>query len=260
MALRSLIPFILSLNYQSPGYLFLIIPLIALVWFLALRTVVHFDEHKKEKWYAQFLQRKLWLRGFVLITRTLAVILIVVSLASPYLITDVQIPGDKNVKILVDQSDSFSLFDQSAAKKLEENLKKLFPTSVSVIASGTESHLADEILSALSLGDNIFLVTDGNDNGERSLEDLGFYATALNASVHGINVVQVKDDASISLLGPSKTVSNVENNFYVVIDNPQQLSYTVVVTIDGVEVLREDAITKMQLFLIIFFMASRFFA
>ncbi len=235
-----------SLNYQYPLYLLLLIPLLLILWYVLFKTQVVFEDKKQEKEYAAFLTRRQWLRLSVLGVRTLAVMLLVLSLAAPYLITEVAIQGDKNVKLLVDESTSFSLFDQSVAKKVEETLKDLFPTSVKVIATGTESHLGDEILASMSQNDNIFLITDGNTNGGRTLADLGFYATVLNVSISAINVEMLKQDASITVLGPSKTVSNVENNFYVVIENPNQLSYTVVVTIDGEEVLREET-SQMQI-------------
>jgi len=36
--------------HSKTFFAFSILGLGSLVWFLALRTVVHFDEHKKEKW------------------------------------------------------------------------------------------------------------------------------------------------------------------------------------------------------------------
>ena len=240
MAIFDIIPLFFSLNYQSPLYFFLLIPLLIVLWYTTFKTLVIFEDKKQEKEYHILLTKRQWLRLFVLAARTLAVLLLVASLAAPYLITEVAVAGDKNVKLLVDQSKSFSLFDQSVATTVEENLKDLFPTSVKTIASGTESHLGDEILGSMSQNDNIFLITDGNTNGGRTLTDLGFYATVLNVTVNAINVLQLQKDASVTILGPSKTVSNVENNFYVVVENPSQLSYTVVVTIDGEEVLRED--------------------
>ena len=236
-----LIPFLLSLNFKSPSIFILLIPLLPLLWYLIFKRFVSFDSKIKEKEYEIFFNKKKLLRIFVLISRLAVITLLVTSLASPFVFTSVTIPGDKNVKILVDESLSFTLFDQSIRPKLEENLKKLYPTTVQVIASGTDSRLGDEILSSLSQNDNIFLFTDGQVNNGRGLSDLGFYAAALNASVNGINVNLVNQDASVYIVGPGKTVSNVENTYYAIVENPSSLPYTIVIKIDGVEILRAES-------------------
>ena len=97
MAIFDIIPLFFSLNYQSPLYFFLLIPLLIVLWYTTFKTLVIFEDKKQEKEYHILLTKRQWLRLFVLAARTLAVLLLVASLAAPYLITEVAVAGDKKL-------------------------------------------------------------------------------------------------------------------------------------------------------------------
>src|SRR3989344_3855455 len=85
---------------------------------------------------------KFWL----FFSRTLIIALIFAALASPITQKETIIQGDPFVKILLDNSSSFSLYDSAAAGRVGEKLKEGMHVESKKIGDVERSALGDEIL------------------------------------------------------------------------------------------------------------------
>ena len=80
------------------------------------------------------------------ILRLLLIIFLIIALATPYINKLELIKSSPRVKILVDNSSSYALFDKSEINILEDMLKKKVPTEIKIIADGLDSRIGDGIL------------------------------------------------------------------------------------------------------------------
>jgi|SRR3989344_1947613 len=213
--------------FERPLILLLAIPLILILFFFMRKDFMksYFDESNKS--------RKAKLRIFVFIMRSLIFILLLISLASPFLEDRETVKGDPEIKILIDNSTSMQLLDTSIVDELVSSLEDRIPTKTSYIAVGNESRLGDGILSSVNPGDNVLLISDGNNNAGVTLGDVILQANDLNISISAINLSSKYPDSSVSIHGTSKTGSKVQNNFVVVIRQSENKPVHLVVEIDG---------------------------
>src|SRR3989344_5009827 len=220
--------------FERPLILLLAIPLILILFFFMRKDFMksYFDESNKS--------RKAKLRIFVFIMRSLIFILLLISLASPFLEDRETVKGDPEIKILIDNSTSMQLLDTSIVDELVSSLEDRIPTKTSYIAVGNESRLGDGILSSVNPGDNVLLISDGNNNAGVTLGDVILQANDLNISISAINLSSKYPDSSVSIHGTSKTGSKVQNNFVVVIRQSENKPVHLVVEIDGSKILDKD--------------------
>jgi len=243
MGLIDIIKSLNQMNFKEPYLLVLIVIGTILLFYFMFNQLIKFNSKKQSKEYSEFTKNIKYLRWYVLLSRIIIVSLIVLALASPFIETRTTIAGDKQVKILIDESESFELFNSGLGDKLEQNLKGKFPVTKRVIASDKESMLGDNILSSIGTGENLFIISDGNVNKGRRLSDLVLYSLSVNSTINAINLekeMRDESDSSIVILGPKKTVSNVDNTYYVKISNPNKITNQIIVTVDGTEILNKN--------------------
>ena len=224
----------LSYNYfEQPFVILLAIPLIALMVWLLHRQFIKIKEDP------DVIKQKRLARKAMLITRSLIILFLCIALASPYIQHEKVIQGDPFIKLLVDNSTSMELFEE-VAPDLAKALERRLTVETKTIATKERSELADAILSNLEPGQNILLVSDGNNNFGANLGDVAFFATKLNATINAIVLKEKERDSGIMILGPSKTMTEVENTFTVVINHVGgQDPVHVIVTMDGQTLLDE---------------------
>ncbi len=223
------------INFDNPRYIALIIPAVILIIFFLKKEWIKFKNKKdEEEWHISKPQRKK-LSFFIGIIRSICIIIILIAAASPFISQQVTIEGDEKLTILADKSSSFEIFDTGVADRLKSQLDKYFPTNMNIIASGEKSGIGDGLLSAIKGNDNILLVSDGNVNTGRDLGDVGLYAVAVNSTINVIDLKPQKTDVSVQILGPRKTVADVDNRFSLKISNPSKVQYRVTLDIDGTQ-------------------------
>ena len=222
---------IFPFNLQYPYLLALYPILLLLLVFLMRRDFIRFKTEKEKKEYEESKKNK---RMLMLVSRSIIFLLLVVAIASPYTIHEKTVPGDASLKILADNSSSFDVFEKNIAEDLKNKLEGKIPVSLKYIASGERSSIGDGILNNIQGGDNIMVVSDGNNNYGRDLGDMIIFASMLNSTISTINIEPVKDDMGIIIEGPSEVIEGTENDFFVKvnkvgIDPTCRLS----VTVDG---------------------------
>ncbi len=198
-------------NMEYPWVLLLIIPLIPILFWLLRHEFVTMKEDPEVK-----LQKRR-VRRLLMFTRTILFILVLIALASPYVQHEKIIEGDPFIQLLVDNSTSMAVFED-VSQRLAVNLEKKLNTEVKVVGTGIVSNIGDAVLNNLEPHGSILLLSDGNVNSGSSLGDVALFATKLNATINAVRLNPVKNDASVQVFGPSKTLENAENAFVVMIN------------------------------------------
>lgn len=227
------------MRFLNPEYLFLL-PAIALILFFLMRR--QFVQLKQDSQVQKVKTRFRWL---VFLTRLTVFTLLLIALAGPFEEKATKLQGNLKLTILYDNSTSMTIFDQSHIPKLTEQLKKELPIQSRTIAQGLSSPLGDGILSALEQDSSVLLISDGNSNEGISLADLGVFAASMNSTVSAVILEPTRHDIGVAIFGPTKTVTDAENNFLVRVTHFGTKDYKMTITVDNVPVPDEELkITK----------------
>ncbi len=213
--------------FERPSAFLLLIPAILLLVYFFRKDFVKLHISRTDE------SRKKRLGIYIFISRIFVMLLLVVSIASPYVETTKTVKGDPNVKILFDNSTSMEIFDLGFVSNLKSGLERRVPVETHYIAYDKDSRLAENILANMRKDDNILLITDGNNNGGVELGDIILQANSVNASVNAINLAAENFDASVAILGPDKTTTNVENEFTVKIGKTDERNVRAIIKVDG---------------------------
>ncbi|MBW2968123.1 VWA domain-containing protein, partial [Candidatus Woesearchaeota archaeon] len=142
---------------------------------------------------------------------------------------------------------SMELFDTSFVESLKSDLEQYLPVKVAYISSPMESDIGDGILDNLEKDKNLLLISDGQATSGTALMDVLLFAASLNSSISAIGLEQTHYDTAVSVKGPSKTISEVENFYKVVIDKSAaadpSAAVRLVVGVDD-DVVFDDMISK----------------
>jgi len=222
------------MQFENPQVLLLIIPAL-----IALVAIVRKDFGKIKKIQARKrFQSKVKKRSYIILSRAVIFILLIVAMASPFSLQTVLRTGDPSVTLLIDNSTSMNILDTSGIATLESELKKSIPVLAKTFASGEISSIGNAIISSIDGDDNILLVSDGNSNSGRSLGDMLVLAASLNATINAIDLDVNQDDTAVVILGPRITTNAEDNEFDIVINqNGREKDYTLRVFVDNQEVL-----------------------
>ncbi len=198
-------------HMEYPWVLLLVIILIPLIIWLLRKQFIFLKEEPSVR------LQKLRVRRLMFFTRTFLVILILIAIASPYVQREKIIEGDPFIQLLVDNSTSMSVFED-ISESLAVKLEKKMNTEVKSVGTGIVSNIGDSVLSSLEPHSSILLLSDGNVNSGADLGDVALYASKLNATINAVDLKPVRNDASVQVFGPSKTLENSENSFAVLIN------------------------------------------
>lgn len=196
-----------SFVISNPEYFYLIIPLIIILSLILRRRFIREDQRlvvRKGKKRTIFLMKLLFF------------MLVLAAMSGPY-IEDKETQGNvTRLKVLIDGSKSMELYDTESVLSTIESVKKE-GISVNVIKLDLQesSSIGNSILNNLAPGENILLVSDGQNNFGPSLEDVSLFASTIDSKLFGVNLGLEEEDARIIIEGPSKVVSGVENEFLV---------------------------------------------
>jgi uncharacterized membrane protein len=219
--------------FEQPAVLLLIIPLVLLSLWLLRKEFIKLKEDP------DIVKQKKRARKVMALTRTIIITCLCIALASPYIQHEKIIEGDPFIKLLVDNSTSMNLFE-SVAPDLAVKLEKRLNVETKTLATGERSDLGDTILNNLEPAQSILLVTDGDSNFGSDLGDVALFAGKLNATINAIQLTPKENDVGVAILGPSKTMADVDNTFSIVINHVGKRDPVhVVVTLDGATLIDE---------------------
>lgn len=241
------------MRLQDPTILYAIVPIALLIIWILRKQFIKFKDKKAEELYQEKQQSGKFLRAYITVSRILIIAAILVAIAGPFTIKQTTTDGDTSVTILADNSTSFELFDGSIVKTLQEELGTELPTSIRYIAVDDNSAIGDGILQQIRGNDNVLLVTDGQVNAGKNLGEVILYSSSINSTINAVELTQVREDLSVEVFGPDKTVSEVDNSFLIRVRNPNGLEYKLDVTIDGVSVLSTTSTEETHIVNKVFF-------
>ncbi|MBI4017152.1 MAG: VWA domain-containing protein [Candidatus Aenigmarchaeota archaeon] len=221
---------------ERPELVLLIIPIVIVLWIVLQKDFIRLKEDP------EVVRQKRKLRALMFFTRSALFLLLLSALASPFSQTEKVVEGDPFITLLVDNSSSMSLFE-NIADSLRAKLEKKLNVEFKSVGSSERSDIGDGILANLQPQQSILLLADGNSNEGANLGDVALYASRINTTINAIHLKPVHDDAAVLVVGPSKTMEDVENTFYVRTHQVgQKKPVHVVVSVDGKPVI--DTITS----------------
>ena len=224
-----------------------IIPFTILLYFVIRKNFINFFDKSEQ---ISYQKEKKDQRLIFFIIRSSIFALLLIGIASPFLMETTTIKGNPRITILVDNSTSFNLFESGIEKELTSKLKGKIPVSVRRIATGDKSAIGDGILNNIERDENVLVITDGNNNDGKLLGDIMLLASSLNATVSTIDMEPIKSDVGIEVLGVSEAIRDTEEAFIVNVNNVgENTPYTLEVRFDD-EIVIAESDDKSRTFLL----------
>lgn len=181
----------MPITFQNP-YFLAIIPLSLI--FLFLISYKNFGK-------LHFFKKLLLIFEFSLF------VLLSIYLAQPYAEFESKALENQRIIVFEDNSDSMQVFD-----KPEFNRKKFEFVNIGKNAS---SNLFSNIISNLRENSTAILITDGFKTSGPDISDLLAVSENLNAELYYLNLTPSTKELSVTIEGPEKVLSGVDNNFSV---------------------------------------------
>lgn len=226
-------------NMKYPWVMIFFVIAAVAIWILIHRDFVKFRTKEDRE---NYLKERKRIRIYTAVLRGLALLLIGVAFASPFVMKDKVVQGDLSITILADNSTSFDLFNKTVAEWLKSSLDLTFPATLKYIAEGTKSDISGGILNSLKGNDNILLISDGQNNYGKDLRDMLLFAANLNSTISTLELEPIHDDTSIVIKGIDKAIRGTETTFFVkVMQAGNDKPYRVKVRIGQDEVINEEA-------------------
>ncbi|KKG07874.1 vWA domain-containing protein [Methanosarcina sp. 2.H.A.1B.4] len=201
----------MNVALESPEMLLLIIPVIVAGFYLLRKT-----KTKLVEW------------------RMLVALLLVLALAAPYTtVTQTISEEDPSLVFVQDQTASMGIFPEETGTGLYEALTANTPTTL-VQLTGDKTSLGDAVTQYSGLGNQIVLVTDGNNNAGKDLTEALRFAKDADTPVYLVQPDLETNDLSVEVLGDKTVVVNNQNEFEIVVRqaSEQSVSYFLEIFVD----------------------------
>lgn len=202
----------MNISLEHPEMLFLVIPVFIAGFYLLRKT-----KTKLVEW------------------RMLVAFLLVLALASPFtMVTQTINEKDPSLVLVQDQTPSMSLFPEEAGTELYKALVANTPTTL-VQLTGDKTSLGDTITQYSGSGNQIVLVSDGNNNAGKNLPEALEFAKETETPVYLVQPELQTNDLSVEMLGDKTVVVDNQNEFDIVVRQAsnQSVSYFLEVYVDG---------------------------
>lgn len=202
----------MNLSLEHPEMLFLIIPVLIGGFYLLRKT-----KTKLVEW------------------RMLVAFLLVLALASPFTtVTQTTNEKDPSLVMVQDKTSSMNLFPEEAGTELYKALVANTPTTL-VQLTGDKTSIGDTITQYAGSGNQIVLVSDGNNNAGKDLPEALEFAKETSTPVYLVQPELQTNDLSVEMQGDKTVVMDNQNEFDIVVRQAsnQNVSYLLEVSVDG---------------------------
>jgi uncharacterized membrane protein len=202
----------MNLSLGHPEMLFLIIPVLIGGFYLLRKT-----KTKLVEW------------------RMLVAFLLVLALASPFTtVTQTTNEKDPSLVMVQDKTSSMNLFPEEAGTELYKALVANTPTTL-VQLTGDKTSLGDTITQYAGSGNQIVLVSDGNNNAGKDLPEALEFAKETSTPVYLVQPELQTNDLSVEMQGDKTVVVDNQNEFDIVVRQAsnQSVKYLLEVSVDG---------------------------
>ena len=143
------------------------------------------------------------------------IFIILLSMASPYTMIEKKgITGSNEIIIIADRTESMRIFNPDTANEVYNYLGNRTPVSTNFI-SGTSSSIGDSVFKNINTGNNILLISDGNNNHGRSLTEAISFARNINSTIYYLRQEPVKNDMSVSISGDAVAIIDTPFDFFI---------------------------------------------
>ncbi|MCD4822229.1 MAG: VWA domain-containing protein [Methanococcoides sp.] len=158
----------------------------------------------------------------IIISRMIVLSLLVIALASPTaIVSDVTSDENPNLVVISDETASMSLFEEGVGMNVYESLTANTPTTF-IRLTGESTSLGDAI-EQYSTGDNqIVLVSDGNNNFGKDIDESLQYSKEMGTTVYSVAPDLEKNDISVQMLGDKTVVIGNENQFDILVSQAEE--------------------------------------
>ncbi len=201
------------ISFDRPWTLLFIIPLLVYCLFFLRRGL-----------YRDLSRTK---RSFLLIVKLLLFSVLLIALASPSANLDALFSGRPYVKLIIDNSSSFDLFDRNAVMHVRDQLDERLDVDVVFAGNADYSPLGDHLLNHMRSGESILLVSDGWSNQGKPLDEAALIAAQQQTTINVLRLEPVQHDAYVEIFGPSKVTPNIESEFTVRVTGTMTRQHTV---------------------------------
>ena len=216
---------------------FAIIPIVFILYWLIRKTFVKFPNKLDQEAY---VKSKQYDRRIIFVLRACAMSLLILAIASPFVLETRTVPGNPRLTILIDNSSSMVMYDETIAKGLYDKLEGTMPLTLRTIATGTKSTIGDGILNNIESGDNVLVLSDGNNNYGKLLGDIMLFASNINATVSTLNFKPIKNDVGVKIEGLPELIKDTEGEFVVKVTVVGKVAYSLQVMVDDKVVLEQQ--------------------
>ncbi|MDD4496715.1 MAG: hypothetical protein PHV51_00955 [Methanosarcinaceae archaeon] len=149
--------------------------------------------------------------------RMLVALLLIIALASPFtVVTKTVTDENPSLVIISDETNSMDIFKEGTGQRLYESLVDNTPTAF-VRLTGDKTSLGDSVLQYAGSGQQIVLVSDGNNNYGKSLVDALEFARKTGTTVYAVHPTLEKNDLAVEVKGDKTLVVDNENNFEIIV-------------------------------------------
>ncbi|MEM2131543.1 MAG: hypothetical protein QXR96_03395, partial [Candidatus Woesearchaeota archaeon] len=201
-----------NIKFENLNLIYLSIILIIILFFLLRKKFVN---------ERNLLIKKKGIKRTIFFFRSIFFILLILALANPYIEINEKNETITKLKILVDDSESMKLFDLSFLNTTLTNLNSSLNIDYRILDLKDYSSIGNSILNNIEPNENILLVTDGQNNFGISLNDVALFSNNINTKFFGLDLKNNinEKDYSVFIDGPDKVINNVENSFFVNIND-----------------------------------------
>jgi uncharacterized membrane protein len=202
----------MNISLEHPEMLLLVIPVVIAGFYLLRKT-----KTKLVEW------------------RMLVAFLLILALAAPFT-TVTQTTNEENPSLVFvqDQTASMDLFPKDVGTELYKALAANTPTTL-VQLTGDKTALGDAVTQYAGTGNQIVLVTDGNNNKGKSLVDALGFAKETHTPVYLVQPELKTNDLSVEIVGDKTVTVDNQNEFDIVVRqaSEQNVSYFLEIYVDG---------------------------
>ena len=215
-----------------------IVPILLFLFWLARKTFVKFNNKFELE---NYVKSKKTDRRIVLFLRSLAMVFLLLAIASPFILESKTVPGNPRLTILVDNSTSMALYNPNIAYDLYKKLEGTVPVQIRTIATGEHSTIGNGILNNIEGDDNVLVVSDGVNNEGKLLGDIMLFASGINSSVSTLKMDAARNDVGVTIDGPPELIKDTEGDFVVKVSVVgKEIPYTIQVSMDDSTLIFEE--------------------
>lgn len=173
----------------------------------------------------------------IIISRMIVLSLLIIALASPSaIVSDVTSDENPNLVVIADDTASMKLFEENVGMNVYESLTAKTPTTF-ISLTGESTSLGDAV-EQYSTGDNqIVLVSDGNSNYGKDLEEALQYAEKMGTTVYSVQPDLERNDLSVQIIGDKTVVIGNEVQYEILVSQAgnEEMEYIYKLYVDGVK-------------------------